>query len=462
MAELRLDQIAERTKGKIIQGAPSFTFSKFNIDSRQTEPGELFFAIKAQRNGHDFVSSALEKGASGAVISQNISSVPKDFALIRVKDTLLALQELAKSLLLEHKVSVIGITGSNGKTTTKEFASSILSPRFHVLKSEKNFNNYLGLPLTLLRLEEEHEIAVLEMGMNAHGEIRALTRIAPPDISVITNVNPVHLEFFKNLEDIAQAKKEILEGTKEEGIAVLNGDDPLVRKMGNDWNGRKIYFGLSSGENVHAQNIKYGDYTGMTFELSYGNRRENVRFPFFYESYLYNLLAALGVAFALSLPLEEILSQISALKPFSMRGSLVFLEKDIKLIDDSYNSNPKALESALKGLAALPSKRKIAVLGDMLELGKKEAEFHFQAGRQVAKWCWDVLVGVGALSQHMLKGALSAGMDKSQAFSFHDSEEAADKVFSLLEKGDFILVKGSRAVKMEKIIMGLKEKLKGS
>jgi len=460
MANLRLDLIAKKTKGKIIQGASSLTFNKFNIDSRKTEPGELFFAIVAQRNGHDFVPHAFTNGASGAIVSQDISSPPKGAALIKVNDTLKSLQELASYVLSEHDIKVVGITGSNGKTTTKEFIDALISHRVCVLKSEGNYNNHLGLPLTLLKLEKMHEIAVLEMGMSAPGEIRRLTRIAPPDVSVITNINPVHLESFPSLEEIAQAKKEILEGTKEQGTAVLNGDDPLVKKIGENWNGNKVYFGLSSQRDIRAQNIKYSNYEGMTFELGYGQKLEKVHFPFFYESYLYDLLAASGVAFALSLPLEDITPQISRLKPYSMRGTLIRLRKNIRLIDDSYNSNPKALGSALKGLSTLLSKRKIAVLGDMLELGAKEADFHFKAGKQVAKEGWDLLVGIGPLSQHTVKGALSAGMKKNQTFLFQNSEEATEKVFSLLQEEDLILVKGSRGMKTDKIVDYLKKKLK--
>ena len=460
MASLRLNLIAEKTEGKIIQGSSSLTFSKFNIDSRKTEPGELFFAILAQRNGHDFVPHAFQNGASGAVISQEVSPAPKSAALIKVNDTLKSLQKLAHYVLSEHNIKVIGITGSNGKTTTKEFINSLISRRFCVLKSEGNYNNHLGLPLTLLKLEKRHEIALLEMAMRAPGEIRTLTRIAPPDVSVITNINPVHLEFFTSLEDIAQAKKEILEGTKKQGTAVLNRDDPLVKKIGEDWPGDKIYFGLSSPGDIQAQNIEYRDYQGIIFELCYGQKREKVHFPFFYESYLYNLLAASGVALSLSLRLDEITPQISKLKPYSMRGTLIRLEKNIKLIDDSYNSNPRGLESALRGSVALPSKRKIAVLGDMLELGEKEANFHFQAGQQVAKGGWNLLVGIGPLSQHTVKGALSAGMERSQTFLFQNSDEAAEEIFSLLKEEDLVLVKGSRGMKTEKIVEHLKKKLK--
>lgn len=460
MVELRLDQVAEKIKGEILQGSASLVFSKFNIDSRQTEPRELFFAIKAQRNGHDFVPAAFKKGASGAVISEEIPAPSKDLALVKVDDTLNALQELARQVLLDFKVPVIGITGSNGKTTAKEFTSSILGQKYQVLKSEGNYNNSLGLPLTLLKLAGRDKIAVLEMGMSKPGEIRTLTRIAPPDIAVITNINPVHLAFFNSVEEIALAKREILEGTKENGTAVLNGDDPLVKKISRDWKGKRIYFGLSPGCDLRAVNIRKNGFEGMTFDLVHRERREEVRFPFFYESFLYNLLAALGVAFSLSFSLEEIAPQIPKLTHFSMRGKLIRFEKNIKLVDDSYNSNPNALDQALRGLASLPARRKIAVLGDMLELGEKEAEYHFQAGKHAAQYGWDILVSVGPLSPHMVEGALSEGLRREQVFSFPDSEEAADAIPSIIKEGDFILVKGSRGMKMEKIVERLKKTLK--
>lgn len=456
MVELRLNQIAEKINGTIIQGSPILAFRKFNIDSRLTEPGELFFALVANRNGHDFVSHALEKGASGVVISQKLSLPEKSIAIIQVKDTLEALQKLAKEVLREHKIKVVGITGSNGKTTTKEFSSLLLSSTFNVLKSEGNFNNHLGLPLSLLRLNNRHEVAVLEMAMSAPGEIRALTRIAPPDVAVITNVNPVHLQFFKSTEEIAEAKKEILEGIKTGGIAVLNGDDPQIKKIARDWKGKKILFGLSSECDIRAQNIQKLGFEGMLFKISYGQRQEKIHFPFFYESSLYNLLAASAIAYSLSVPFENILDKIKTLKPFPKRGVLIPLKRNIKLVDDSYNSNPRALETALKALAELPSKRKVAVLGDMLELGEKEAKFHTQAGKRVAKWGWDCLVTVGPLSLHMAEGASSSGMKRNQIFSFKDSEEAAEEIWTLVHDGDLILVKGSRKIKTEKIVEKLK------
>lgn len=458
MVELRLSEIARKIDGTILQGSPSLAFSKFNIDSRLTEPGELFIALVANRNGHDFVPHAVIKGAAGAVISQKISLPEKNIALIQVKDTLEALNKLAKKVLCDYKIKVVGITGSIGKTTTKEFSYSLLSSTFKVLKSEGNFNNQLGLPLSLLRLNNTHEVAVLEMAMSAPGEIRALTQTAPPDVAVITNISPVHLQFFKSIEEIGEAKKEILEGMKMGGTAVLNGDDPRIKKIARDWKGKKIIFGLSSDCDIRARNIQKLGFKGMLFEIIYGQRKGEIHFPFFYESFLYNFLAASAAAYVLSVPFEDIHGQIKTLKPFPMRGVLFPLKRNIKLIDDSYNSNPRALEEALKGLAELPSKRKVAILGDMLELGEKEVEFHIQAGKHVAKWGWDCLVTVGSLSIHMAEGALSSGMKTNQIFSFKNSEEAAEKIWTLVRDGDLILVKGSRRIETEKIVEKLKSK----
>ena len=460
MAELSLGEIALRTGGRISQGDPSLRFSSFNIDSRLSQPGELFFAIVAKRNGHDFVHDAFSKGARGAVISQDIPPAGPAFALIRVPDTVPALQALAKSVLAEQAPRVIGITGSIGKTTTKEFTAALLSPCFRVLKSEGNFNNHLGLALSLLKLQPGHEAAVLEMGTSSPGEIRELTRIAPPDIAVITNVNPVHLEFFHSLEAIASAKKEILDGAKEDATAVLNGGDPFVQKIAQEWRGRRLSFGFSPACDIRASGIRKLGADGMTFELHLEGRAKRVRFPFFYEEYLSNLLAAVGAGHALSLPFEAMVDEIPRLTPFSGRGGLIQLDHGLQLIDDSYNSNPKALEAALKGLASLPAERRVAVLGDMLELGPAEADFHRQAGRQVAADGWDLLLAVGPLARHIAEGAVAAGLPRARVLTFTTSDEAARSISTLIEDGDLILVKGSRGIKIERVVERLKDAFK--
>lgn len=458
MVELRLEQLAQKMKGTILQGSPTLSFDRFNIDSRLTKPGDLFFALEAARDGHDFVAHAVKRGAAGAVISHNIELPGNKIALIQVDDTLEALQTLAQKVLAEHPVKVVGITGSIGKTTTKEFCSVLLSSTFQVLKSERNFNNLIGLPLSLLKLNNFHQVAVLEMAMSAPGEIRALTGIAPPDVAVITNISPVHLQFFESLEDIGLAKKEILEGLNPEGTAVLNGDDPQVMKIAQAWKGKKLSFGLSSGCHIRAENIQKRGFEGILFELNYGKEKRRIDFPFFYDSFVVNFLAAAATAYSFSIPIDNMIEKTKTLKPLSRRGSLIILQENIKLIDDSYNSNPNALKAALKSLSELPARRRVAVLGDMLELGKKEQEYHLQAGKQAVELGWDVLVTVGTLSLQIAEGARTAGMKKDKIHSFQNSIEAAASIWSLVQEGDLILVKGSRGIQTEKIAEALKSR----
>jgi UDP-N-acetylmuramoyl-tripeptide--D-alanyl-D-alanine ligase len=460
MVELRLDAIASRVSGRIVQGNPNSLFQDFNIDSRLSRPGELFFAIVAKRDGHAFIPDAAGKGARGAVISRDIGPLDNGFSLVRVEDTLAALQGLARSVLSDFCPRVVGITGSIGKTTTKEFTAGLLSQRFRVLKSEGNFNNRLGLSLSLLRLQPDQKIAVLEMGTSGPGEIRDLTRTAPPDVAVITNINPVHLEFFHTLEAIALAKKEILDGAKPDGTAVLNGNDDLVRRIGRDWKGRRITFGFSNDCEIQASAAKKLGADGMVFKLRLEGRTEKVRFPFFYEEFLSNLLAAVGACHALSLSFDAIVEGIPRLSPFRGRGRMIHLGRGRWLVDDSYNSSPKALEAALKGLASLPAKRRIAVLGDMLELGPEEIEFHRRAGRHVVDHGWDVLWAIGPLARYTADGALAAGLPAAQVRTFATSEEAAALISSFVEEGDLILVKGSRGIRTERLVERLEGEFK--
>ena len=455
---MNLKQISRWTKGTIIQGDPTQNFKIFNMDSRLSQPGELFFALTAARNGHEFISQAWEKGASGAVVSQKVSAPDKNFSMIQVHDTLQALQNLAKNAIQERKIQVIGITGSIGKTTTKEFLASILKRKYKLMKSEGNFNNHIGVPLSILKLQKEHELAVLEMGMSAPGEIKVLTDIAPPDVSIITNIHPVHMEFFESLDKIALAKKELLDGTKPQGTAVLNRDNKLVRKISKDFKGEKIYFGLNSASDIRAENIRRQGMDGMTIDLVYGSEKINLFLPFIYESYLYNFLAAAAAAYIFSLPLESIKKSAKNLHPYLMRGSILHLKDNITLIDDSYNSNPSALESSLKSIADLSQGRKVAVLGDMLELGKRENRYHLEAGELVARLGYGLLITIGSLGKKIAEGASGSGMDKTKIHSFQDSNEAASKIAPLLIHGDIVLIKGSRGIKTEKIINILKKR----
>ncbi len=464
MAEFRLDELAARMKGTLVQGDPGRLVKDFGIDSRLTVSGELFFAILGLRDGHDFVADARARGAAAAVVSRTEGLPPlgAGFGLIRVADTTAALQDLAAGLLKKLNPRVVAITGSAGKTTTKEFTATLLGRKFRLLKSEGNFNNHLGLALSLLRLRKEHQAAVLEMAMSAPGEILRLTRIAPPDVAVITNVNPVHLAFFDGLDAIAQAKKEILDGAKKSAKAVLNADDVLVMKIARGFRGEKILFGLAAAGDLRAEGVEYQGLDGLRFTLKYGSRRAVVHLPFLTESYLQNFLAACGVAYAVSLGLEEIIARAAELKPFARRGAVHRLDRGIVLVDDSYNSNPRALEAVLRGLGRIPARRRVAVLGDMLELGPRQSEFHAQAGRDVVAAGWQFLATVGPLSRVTAEAARQAGLDADLCLSFADAEEASLGLPSRLEPGDLVLVKGSRGIHTDTIADKILELFKES
>ncbi len=456
MAALRLDEIARLAGGAVLGGAPGLTFGSYAIDSRLVAPGGLFFALAGSRDGHDFVAAAAAAGAAGAVVSRPVAGLPPDFGLVRVDDTVAALQALGRGVLARRPVKVVGITGSVGKTTTKEFAAALLASRFRVLKSEGNFNNRLGLALSLLRLEPDHDLAVLEMGMSAPGEILALTRLAPPDVAVITNVSPVHLQFFAGLEDIARAKKEILDGARLGATAVLNGDDPLVRDMAAGFPGRTILFGQAPECAVRADDVASKGYDGLEFRLLYGAESGRFALPCVNRSAVANLLAAAAAALALGLGLDEIGPAIRGLAPSAMRGAMVAADRGLRLYDDSYNSNPRALEAALASLGGLPAARRVAVLGDMLELGQGGPEYHRRAGETLARTGWDVLVAIGPLAALIADGAAAAGLAASAIHRFADAAGAAAAIGDIVRDGDLVLVKGSRGVKTERVVRALR------
>lgn len=455
MAALRLDEIARIAGGIVVQGPAGRVFTGYGIDSRRTAAGDLFFAIPAGRDGHDFVAAAAAAGAAGAVVARPVDVPGKDFAVVRVGDTVAALQALAAAVLAREKARVVAVTGSVGKTTTKEFAAALLSRRFRVLKSEGNYNNHLGLALSLLGLEPGHELAVLEMGMSAAGEIRALTRIAPPDVAVVTNIAPVHLQFFESLDAIALAKKEILDGAGPGATAVLNADDPLVMRIAAGFAGRTLTFGRGPGADVAAEAVEPVGTEGFALRLRYGREHVEAPFSFLNEAAAENLLAAAAVSLSFGLSFEEIRPAVVGLRPLPRRGALIEAGRGVRVYDDSYNSNPRALASALKSLGARPAGRKVAVLADMLELGESAAEFHRRAGETVARTGWDVLVAVGPLAGFIADGAIAAGMSAAAVQRFTDAAAAAPAVASLVRERDLVLVKGSRGMRTETVVDAL-------
>jgi UDP-N-acetylmuramoyl-tripeptide--D-alanyl-D-alanine ligase len=422
----------------------------YSIDSRAIGAGELFFAVKGERlDGHDFVESALERGGAAAVIGKDhLDRYPKTAPLLAVDDTLVALQTLATAVRKSWGKPLVGVTGSAGKTTTKEAIAHVLGARSHVLKSEGNFNNHFGLPLMLLKLEPEHDVAVIEMGMSHAGEIRALAKIAQPDIGVVTNVAPVHLEFFDSLAGIARAKYELVESLPARGTAVLNADDEYVSQFGRDFKGTVVSYGTKPTADIRAENIQSLGAEGSQFDVVTAGARERARLALVGEHNILNALAAIGVALARGMKLREAVPALATLAPADKRGQVLQLG-NITVVNDCYNSNPKALQAMVEALAGMKAARRIVVAGEMLELGPAGEEMHRAAGRQMAAQNIDVFVGVRGQAHAMVESAQQAGI---QAIFVTTPEEAGQWLARETRDGDVVLLKASRGVKLEKAI----------
>jgi len=422
----------------------------YSIDSRTIQADELFFAVKGERlDGHDYVNQALERGAVSAVVQKDqLARYPVKTCLLAVDDTLVALQTLATAVRRLWGKPLVGITGSVGKTTTKEAIAHVLSSRFRVLKSEGNFNNHFGLPLMLLKLEPEHDIAVIEMGMSHAGEIAALAKIAQPEIGVVTLVAPVHLEYFDSIAGIARAKYELIESLPPGGTAVLNADDEYVSSFGRDFKGRVILFGTQRPADVRAENIASRGAEGSAFDVVVEGVRQRVTLPLVGAHNITNALAAVAVALQRGIPLPEIVAALATLSPADKRGQVVQVG-NIKVVNDCYNSNPKALSAMVDTLAAMPATRRIVVAGEMLELGPTGGEMHRCAGQHIAEKKIDVLVGVRGLAQAMVDAAKSVGM---RAEFVATPEEAGEWLARETRDGDVVLLKASRGVKLEKAL----------
>jgi UDP-N-acetylmuramoyl-tripeptide--D-alanyl-D-alanine ligase len=422
----------------------------YSIDSRTIGPGELFFAVKGERlNGHDFVEAALEKDAVAAVVRKDqLDRYSPSPRLLAVDDTLVALQTLATAVRKLWGKPLVGVTGSAGKTTTKEAIAHVLGTQVRVLKSEGNFNNHFGLPLTLLKLEPEHDVAVMEMGMSHAGEIRALTKIAQPEMGVVTNVAPVHLEFFDSLGAIARAKYELIESLPGHGTAVLNADDQYVSQFGRDFTGRVITYGARGLADVRAENVQSHGADGSTFDVVVGGAREPARLPLVGAHNISNGLAAVAVGLASGLKLSETVAALRTLAPADKRGQVLQLG-NITVINDCYNSNPKALHAMIDALAAMEAKRRIVVAGEMLELGPASEPMHRAAGDYVAQKKIDILIGVRGMTEAMVENAERAG---TRAVFVATPEEAGEWLARETRAGDAVLLKASRGVKLEKTL----------
>jgi UDP-N-acetylmuramoyl-tripeptide--D-alanyl-D-alanine ligase len=446
-----------KTIGVILVKLERTAIKGISIDSRTVRKGELFVAIKGNRfDGHDFVAEAIKKGAWGAVVERSAFETRYGAMaglknIFPVEDTLFSLQEMATMHRRKFSIPLVGITGSNGKTTTKEMVASILKEKGPVLKSEGNLNNHIGVPLTLLRLDKEHKSAVIEMGMSAGGEIETLARIAGPDVGVITNVGPAHLEFLGSTDTVARAKGELLETMSQQGTAVLNADDRYFETLRSMFTGSICSFGIVKQAQVTARDIEQGaDFTDFT--ISSDGVSVKVRLRAVGMHNVSNALAAAAAALAVGIPMESVRLGLEDFLPVAMRSELRRLKGRIVLAD-CYNANPGSMEAALETLASLKGSGKtVAVLGDMLELGEISADAHRAVGASAARLGVDVLVAMGSFSRFTAEGARQAGMSSAQVF---EAASAAD-VAALLQEhsgnGDAVLIKGSRGMKMENIL----------
>jgi UDP-N-acetylmuramoyl-tripeptide--D-alanyl-D-alanine ligase len=458
---LPLSKIAEfvAASGDLPRGSREAVAQAYSIDSRTIGWGQLFFAVKGERlDGHDFVASALEKGAVGAVVRKDqLHRYASHAQLLAVEDTLVALQTLATAVRKLWGKPLVGVTGSAGKTTTKEAVAHLLATRFRVLKSEGNFNNHFGLPLMLLKLEPEHDVAVIEMGMSHAGEIRALAKIAQPEIGVVTNVAPVHLQFFESLAGIARAKYELIEALPADWTAVLNADDEYVSQFGRDFRGKVVLYGTLPASTVRAENVQPKGADGSEFDVVIGNSRARVQLPLVGSHNVLNALAAVAVGIERGLKLSEAAEALATLAPPDKRGQVVQLG-NITVINDCYNSNPKALDAMVDALVAMPARRRIVVAGEMLELGAASEQLHRRAGRHMAEKKVDALLGVRGLAQAMVESAAGAGV---RAEFVNTPEAAGEWLARETRDGDVVLLKASRGVKLEKALETWKAALRG-
>ncbi len=467
MSNMTAEQVESGTGGILVSGSRTTLFTGVSIDTRTLQPGDLFFAIRGRNNdGHAFVPLAIEKGAAGAVIDSDYAipeGLPKESVLLRVRDTHQALKDLAADARRQWRGSLVAITGSMGKTTTKEFAAQVLQTEYAVYRSPGNFNNLFGLPLSILGLRPDDHIGILEMGMSAPGEIAEMCRIAEPDIGIITNVAPVHLEFFSSLQEIAAAKGELAEGLGRGGVLIYNEDDPLVRGIADRFVGNKISFGMSHHARVRADEIEIAGLEETRFRLQIEGIQMRAVIPLAGAHFVMNLLPAVALAYHYRLAPEQILESLRHLQQAEMRGQILESRKGFAIIDDSYNSNPNALKAMVQTLAEVPGfRRKILVAGEMLELGKESGKLHFACGEWAARCGIDVLVAVRGNAREIAAGALATGISADQVHFFENVPAATDFILNLVRSGDLILIKASRGVRADKIVKALCNYAEGS
>ncbi|MFH2013073.1 MAG: UDP-N-acetylmuramoyl-tripeptide--D-alanyl-D-alanine ligase [Pseudomonadota bacterium] len=447
------------TGGSLLFGSLLASFNNISTDSRTIKPRELFIALKGEHfDGHSFIHEVYEKGAGGAIVNKGFlgkEGLNGERTTIEVEDTLRALGDIAHFWRMKHSIQIVGITGSNGKTTTKEMISSILGIHFNILKTEENFNNLIGLPLTLLRLSGKEDMAVLEMGTNTRYEIKRLSEISVPNVAVITNIGQAHLQGLLSVEEVGKEKGDLFRALKENDFAIINEDDPIVLREATECKCRKIGFSITEDSDIMAKDISIDNSGKVSFRLTNKDKDVIINLPLNGAFNIYNALAAAGVAQALDVGLEIIKEGLERIKPMPGRMEIIKLD-DYTIINDSYNANPSSMAQALKTLSGFKSKgRTIAVLGDMLELGEFTKSAHIQIGNMVSELGIDYLFTLGNDSANIAMAAFEGGMNEKNIYVEKEHQDVTEKLRTIITKGDCVLVKGSRSMKMELIVNDL-------
>ena len=456
MEALKIKEIAIACNGQARNIDEEFEIMNICIDTRKVQKGDFFVALIGEKfDAHDFIEKAYELGAA-LVLSEKELSNGKPYII--VTNTLLALQDIAKFYKSKFNIPFIAVTGSSGKTTTKDLIATVLSEKYNVLKTEGNFNNGIGLPLTIFNLNSSHQAAVIEMGMSSIGEIKLLADIVQPQIAVISNVGTAHIEKLGSRENILKAKLEVLENFTKECTAVINGDNDMLGNYKND-GFEVIKFGINDNNDYKATNIDENEKLETEFIVNYNGVTEKFSVPLPGIHNVYNSMAAIIVAKKLKMNSVDINNGLKKYKPSKMRMDIFHISHGIMVINDAYNANPDSMEAAVKVLANLKkSGRKVCILGDMLELGEFSQQKHYELGRFIYEIGIDLIITVGNMAEYIVKGAVSAGMDSNNALHYSNKEVAFSEINKIIKENDSILVKGSRGMKMEAFVDFFRER----
>ena len=465
LPQLNVEDIRRAAGAVMTPGHREGKFLGVSTDSRHIEKGNLFVALVGEHfDGHDFLKTAVTAGAAGLVIQRDregkANSLPADVTVLRVEDTLKALGDIAHYWRTKFKVPVVAITGSSGKTTTKEIVATVLGQTKAVLKNEGNLNNRIGLPLTLFRLHARHEAVVLEMGTNRRGEIRRLTEIAEPGIGIITNVGAAHLEGLKSLEMIREEKGDLFDTMAGQGVAVINIDDPNLSPWEERWAGQKVTFGIRRPADVYAEHITHEGEKGTIFTLVMGKTSREITMATIGTHNVYNALAAAAAARSCGVPFDKICRGLMAFKPVSGRMEVHRLKNGAFLINDAYNANPASVGEALKTLRELRGEsRSVVVLGDMLELGDQSEKLHEDIGRMIGETGVNKVFLRGQFARAVAQGAMKKGLQGDRIHFDLSPVEITESLKRGLREGDWVLVKGSRRMKMEEVVQEIIQKI---